>query len=395
MELSFDPDIVNYTSQLIDIAIEKGASDIHLDPRDQNFLTRIRLDGDLVDLSSAPLDYHNEIVARIKIMANLDIGERRLPQDGRISRGLVDLRVSIVPTVRGESVVIRILNNKNMDLRIEDLNFNPRTLTYLKEFTESDTGFLITSGPTSSGKTTSLYSLLKILNKENKSLITIEDPVEYRLDRAKQIQVKEDIGMTFARGLRSILRNDPDIIMVGEIRDTETAKIAVRSSITGHLVLTSLHTNGAFSTLIRLLDMGVEPYLIASSVSLVMSQRLIKKLCPHCSITYELSEKEKSLVESLIGIDFSLTNFRKPQGCEKCVSGYKSRQVLTEIFKMDDEIRTLVKSRADIREFRVLANKKGFEPMVIDGLRRAAKGEVYIKDVLRATYGAEIEDGII
>lgn len=395
MELSFDPDIVNYTSQLIDIAIEKGASDIHLDPRDHDFLTRIRLDGDLVDLSSAPLDYHNEIVARIKIMSNLDIGERRLPQDGRISRGQVDLRVSIVPTVRGESVVIRILNKKDMDLSLEDLNFNPRTLKYLKEFTESDTGFLITSGPTSSGKTTSLYTLLKILNKGNKSLITIEDPVEYRLDGAKQIQVKEDIGMTFARGLRSILRNDPDIIMVGEIRDKGTAKIAVRSSITGHLVLTSLHTNGAFSALIRLLDMGVEPYLIASSVSLVMSQRLIKKLCPHCSTRYELSDKEKSLVESLIDIDFSLADFRKPHGCDKCVSGYKSRQVLTELFKMDDEIRTLVKSGADIRDFKALGKRKGFEPMVLDGLRRASKGEVYIKDVLRATYGVEIEDGFI
>lgn len=383
MAINFSGNIIEYFDEVLRESIELGASDIHIQPRAEESLVRVRVDGDLVNLSSLPLDYHQELIARIKILSDMDIAERRLPQDGRMSyNDGIDLRISTLSLASGETAIIRILNNQKSDLRLNDLNFNEPTTKALESFMMNNSGMFVSSGPTGSGKSTTLYAILQELKKERVNIITIEDPVEYKLEGAQQIQVNNAIGMTFSKGLRSILRSDPDIIMVGEIRDSETAQIAVRAAITGHLVLTSLHTTDAFTSIIRLIDMGVEPYLIASSLSCVQSQRLIKKLCPYCSESYKPLAGHIALMKDIIGKD--ARDFKKPKGCTRCLGGYKGRQVISEIFTMDEDIMHLTKAKADLREFRKCASEKGFRSMLEDGLERVSRGQLYLDDVLRA-----------
>ncbi len=381
--VDFDGDIVSYIDDVINKAIDKMASDIHFEATSKVSLVRIRIDGTLIKLSSIPLRYHKEVIARIKILSDLDIAERRLPQDGRISIGEIDLRVAIVPAMNGESVVIRILNNDKVSLEFDELGLNKYVSENLKEMCLKSSGLILSTGPTGCGKTTTLYSLIKLLNKMDTNIMTIEDPVEYRLDGTQQIQVNTAVGMTFSRGLRSMLRSDPDIIMVGEIRDTETAEIAIRAAITGHLLFTSLHTLDSYSAIIRLIDMGIEPYLISSSVSGIQSQRLIKELCPYCKKSYSLTKREKDLLKTLTGSDDG--EFMKAVGCEKCINGYKSRQVISEILIMDNDFIDLTKAKADLRTIRQVAKEKNIPNMLDDGLNKARNGQLLLADVLKAT----------
>ena len=276
--VDFNGDIVKYVDDVISKAIDKMASDIHFEATSKESLVRIRIDGTLIKLSSIPLRHHQEVIARIKILSELDIAERRLPQDGRISLGDIDLRVAIIPAINGENIVIRVLNNDKVSLDFNELGLNKYVSENLKKMCLKSSGLILSTGPTGCGKTTTLYSLIKLLNKVDTNIMTIEDPIEYRIDGTQQIQVNNAVGMTFSRGLRSMLRSDPDIIMVGEIRDTETAEISIRAAITGHLLFTTLHTLDSYSAIIRLIDMGIEPYLIASSISAIQSQRFVKEL---------------------------------------------------------------------------------------------------------------------
>lgn len=381
--VDFDGDIVKYVDDVISKAIDKMASDIHFEATSKESLVRIRIDGTLIKLSSIPLRHHQEVIARIKILSELDIAERRLPQDGRISLGDIDLRVAIIPAINGENIVIRVLNNDKVSLDFNELGLNKYVSENLKKMCLKSSGLILSTGPTGCGKTTTLYSLIKLLNKVDTNIMTIEDPIEYRIDGTQQIQVNNAVGMTFSRGLRSMLRSDPDIIMVGEIRDTETAEISIRAAITGHLLFTTLHTLDSYSAIIRLIDMGIEPYLIASSISAVQSQRLVKELCPYCKKSYNLTQREKNLVKSTIGTDEG--TFMKAVGCEKCINGYKSRQVISEILIMDNDFINLTKSKADLRTIRQVAKEKNIPNMLDDGLIKARNGEVFLDDVLKAT----------
>lgn len=381
--VDFDGDIVKYVDDVISKAIDKMASDIHFEATSKESLVRIRIDGTLIKLSSIPLRHHQEVIARIKILSELDIAERRLPQDGRISLGDIDLRVAIIPAINGENIVIRVLNNNKVSLDFNELGLNKYVSENLKKMCLKSSGLILSTGPTGCGKTTTLYSLIKLLNKVDTNIMTIEDPIEYRIDGTQQIQVNNAVGMTFSRGLRSMLRSDPDIIMVGEIRDTETAEISIRAAITGHLLFTTLHTLDSYSAIIRLIDMGIEPYLIASSISAIQSQRLVKELCPYCKKSYNLTQREKNLVKSTIGTDEG--TFMKAVGCEKCINGYKSRQVISEILIMDNDFINLTKSKADLRTIRQVAKEKNIPNMLDDGLIKARNGEVFLDDVLKAT----------
>lgn len=381
--VDFNGDIVKYVYDVINKAIDKMASDIHFEATSKESLVRIRIDGTLIKLSSIPLRHHQEVIARIKILSELDIAERRLPQDGRISLGDIDLRVAIIPAINGENIVIRVLNNDKVSLDFNELGLNKYVSENLKKMCLKSSGLILSTGPTGCGKTTTLYSLIKLLNKVDTNIMTIEDPIEYRIDGTQQIQVNNAVGMTFSRGLRSMLRSDPDIIMVGEIRDTETAEISIRAAITGHLLFTTLHTLDSYSAIIRLIDMGIEPYLIASSISAIQSQRLVKELCPYCKKSYNLTQREKNLVKSTIGTDEG--TFMKAVGCEKCINGYKSRQVISEILIMDNDFINLTKSKADLRTIRQVAKEKNIPNMLDDGLIKARNGEVFLDDVLKAT----------
>lgn len=381
--VDFNGDIVKYVDDVINKAIDKMASDIHFEATSKESLVRIRIDGTLIKLSSIPLRHHQEVIARIKILSELDIAERRLPQDGRISLGDIDLRVAIIPAINGENIVIRVLNNDKVSLDFNELGLNKYVSENLKKMCLKSSGLILSTGPTGCGKTTTLYSLIKLLNKVDTNIMTIEDPIEYRIDGTQQIQVNNAVGMTFSRGLRSMLRSDPDIIMVGEIRDTETAEISIRAAITGHLLFTTLHTLDSYSAIIRLIDMGIEPYLIASSISAIQSQRLVKELCPYCKKSYNLTQREKNLVKSTIGTDEG--TFMKAVGCEKCINGYKSRQVISEILIMDNDFINLTKSKADLRTIRQVAKEKNIPNMLHDGLIKARNGEVFLDDVLKAT----------
>lgn len=381
--IEFKGDIVNYIDTIIEKAIEEMASDIHFESNSLESLVRIRVDGCLIKVSSIPLQFHKEVIARIKILSDLDIAERRLPQDGRISLGNIDLRVAIIPSINGESVVIRILNNHRLSLEFSELGLNDYVSKRLEKLILKSSGLILSTGPTGCGKTTTLYSLIKLLNKIETNIMTIEDPVEYRIDGTQQIQVNNAIGMSFSKGLRAMLRSDPDIIMVGEIRDTETAEIAIRAAITGHLLFTSLHTLDSYSAIIRLIDMGIEPYLISSSVSGIQSQRLVKELCSHCKQPYNLSFNEKNLVKTFLGT--SDGDFMKPVGCEKCLNGYKSRQVISEILIMDTDFVELTKAKADLRTIRNAAKEKKIPNMIEDGLNKARNSQVFLDDVLKAT----------
>jgi len=382
-----DAPIIRLANSILSQAVRQKASDIHLEPFEEEVKVRYRLDGVLYNVLSIPQKLKAGIISRFKLMANLNIAEKRLPQDGRIrirAAGRdVDIRVSTIPVRHGERVVLRILEQGTLLLPLSEIGFAPEDLAQVNRLITLTSGIILVTGPTGAGKTTTLYAVLNTINSPDKNIITIEDPVEYQLRGIGQIQVNPRISLTFASGLRSILRQDPDVILIGEIRDTETAEIAIQASLTGHLVFSTLHTNDAPSAMTRLLDMGVEPFLISTSVRAVLAQRLVRRICPSCRTPYRPTTDELSrlgiLPDSLPGG----TLFRGG-GCPSCLeTGYKGRQGIYELFVLDEEIAHLVNTREDAATIREAGRKKGMKTLIDDGRRKVLEGVTTIEEVLR------------
>ena len=381
--------VVRLVSSILQQAVGEGASDIHVEPRARELTIRIRVDGVLRQIMSVPSRLQSGAIARLKILANLNIAERRVPQDGRFSVRLgdqkVDLRVATLPTVYGEKVVLRLLNTASVEVNLAGLGFAPEVLTTYREIFRRPYGTILVTGPTGSGKSTTLYATLEELNTPQKNIITVEDPVEYRMRGINQIQVNAKVGLTFSSGLRSILRSDPDVVMIGEIRDKETAKISVEAALTGHLVLATLHTNDAPAAVTRLVEMGVEPFLTASAVDCVIAQRLARKLCERCKRPVEV--EEETLGE--LGFPFSLfgeggTNFHEAVGCDRCGgTGYRGRIGIYEMMIVDEEIRYLILQGISAGEIGRAAQKAGTIPLREDGLIKAALGITTVEEILR------------
>jgi general secretion pathway protein E len=389
-DLASEAPVIRLVSLLITNALETRASDIHVEPFENRLNVRYRIDGVLHDVESPPKRLSAAVISRIKIMANLDIAERRLPQDGRIRLRVqgkeIDLRVSTVPTMHGESVVMRILDKGGVALDFARLGFEDDTLKAFLDVLLQPHGILLVTGPTGSGKTTTLYTALDRLNQPDVKILTVEDPVEYQMPGINQIQVKPQIDLTFANALRSIVRQDPDVIMIGEIRDLETAQIAVQSALTGHLVLSTVHTNDAPSTVNRLLDMGVEDYLLTSTIIGILAQRLVRTLCPQCKEPYtalpELVE-QMHLRRFTQETDITLWHAK---GCKHCAqTGYIGRVSILEMLPMTDTLRSLVMRHATATELRAEAIREGMLTMYEDGLRKALKGVTTFEEVLRVT----------
>jgi general secretion pathway protein E len=389
-DLASEAPVIRLVSLLITNALEARASDIHIEPFENRLIVRYRIDGVLHEIESPPKRLSAAVISRVKILANLDIAERRLPQDGRIRLRIqgkeIDLRVSTVPTMHGESVVMRILDKGGVALDFHKLGFMDDTLDAFMKALLQPNGILLVTGPTGSGKTTTLYTALDRLNNPDVKILTVEDPAEYQMAGINQIQVKPQIDLTFANALRSIVRQDPDIIMIGEIRDLETAQIAVQSALTGHLVLSTVHTNDAPSTVNRLLDMGVEDYLLTSTVIGVQAQRLVRTLCAHCKEPYRAVPEvvaQMGLARYADGRDITLYHAK---GCAQCANtGYTGRISIIEMMPMTDSVRTLVMKHANAAELKAQAMKDGMLTMYEDGLRKAVAGTTTIEEVLRAT----------
>ena len=379
--------VVRFVNSIIGQAVNMRASDIHIEPYENDIRIRFRLDGDLQEILKLSKKSHLAIVTRIKIMGRMDIAERRLPQDGRLEMEvegrIIDMRISSLPTVYGEKIVIRLLDRDNFYYKKEDLGFSNENLRLFNTIIKQPYGIILVTGPTGSGKTTTLYTILKELNKEEKNIITVEDPVEYKIYGINQVQVNAKAGLTFANGLRSILRQDPDIIMVGEIRDSETAEIAIRASITGHLVLSTIHTNDTASTIIRLIDMGIEPYLVSSSITGIISQRLVKVLCNSCKTSYLASEEEKRLMGIKEQKDVMLF---KANGCNKCIKGYRGRTAVHEVLFMDKTIRKLVNNKSSADEIKSVAVKNGMATLFENAVNLAIKGITSLVEVLKVGF---------
>jgi general secretion pathway protein E len=389
-DLASEAPVIRLVSLIITNALEARASDIHIEPFENRLIVRYRIDGVLHEVESPPRKLGPAVISRVKIMANLDIAERRLPQDGRIRLRVqgkeIDLRISTVPTMHGESVVMRILDKGGVALDFKRLGFEEGTLKTFLDVLLEPHGILLVTGPTGSGKTTTLYTALDRLNKPDVKILTVEDPVEYQMPGINQIQVKPQIDLTFANALRSIVRQDPDVIMIGEIRDLETAQIAVQSALTGHLVLSTVHTNDAPSTVNRLLDMGVEDYLLTSTVIGILAQRLVRTLCPHCKEEYvalpELVE-EMGLRKFAHGGEIRLFH---EKGCRECaLTGYIGRISILEMLPMTDPLRSLVMRHATSTDLRAEAIKGGMTTMYEDGMRKAVAGITTFEEVLRVT----------
>lgn len=383
--------------QIVDLILyhgyESAASDIHVDPQEGDTVIRFRIDGILHDILTIPKNIHDLILTRIKIMAKLRTDEHQSPQDGKLKYSFegepVDIRVSIVPTTKGENAVMRLLSEKSRQFTMEELGLAEVDYKKLTDNVKKPWGMILATGPTGSGKTTSLYSILKILNRRDVNIATIEDPVEYNIDGITQIHVNRKAELTFATGLRSIVRQDPDIIMVGEIRDTETANIAVSAAMTGHLVLSTLHTNDAPTTLPRLLDMGVEPFLVASTVNIAIGQRLVRKTCTKCVEEYEVSVEElkdkvpEEVLEKLKnGSDKIILH--RGKGCDVCQhTGYKGRMGVFEVMEMDDDLRVLINKNANADAIREQAVKNGMTTMLDDAIGKVKKGSTTLEELLR------------
>ncbi len=393
-EIVEDAPMVKLVNSLIGQAVASNASDIHVEPRENEVCVRYRLDGVLNEVTRFPKRMQAPIISRLKIMADLDIAERRVPQDGRIQMKIenkeIDFRVSTLPTIFGEKVVLRILDKTRGLIHLQELGMLPKVLQKFKSVIAHPYGIILVTGPTGSGKTTTLYSVLKDINLPDRNIITLEDPVEYTLDRVNQVQLNVKAGLTFAGGLRSVLRQDPDVIMVGEIRDAETAKIAIQSAMTGHLVLSTLHTNSAAATLTRLVEMGVEPFLVASSVVGITAQRLVRRLCPECKEAYEPSDE---LVHRL-GVELEGTEkpvFFKPHGCPICNNtGYRGRLALHEVLVMTSDVRELVTKNAPADQLENAAIKEGMFTLKEDGVRKVCLGLTSLEEVMRAVYVTEV-----
>jgi len=385
-----DTPLVRFTTTMIAEAINRGASDIHIDPRENEVLIRYRIDGVCQEIKRAPKNIHQGIVSRIKIISDLNIAERRVPQDGHFGMNSagksIDFRVAILPTVYGEKVVMRILDKSSILLRLEDLGFLPESLEKYREAFMLPHGALLVTGPTGSGKSTSLYATLNVLNTEEKNITTVEDPVEYRLAGINQVQVNPKAGLNFSNALRNILRTSPDILMVGEIRDRETAKTAIEAALTGHLVLSTLHTNDAPSALPRLIEMGVESFLVSSAINCVLAQRLVRKLCSNCKVPYEPDpDVLKTLDFPTNGVDSDLILYKANEnGCVKCSgTGYKGRIGLYEVMPMSEEIQRLTVKEASATMIMSQAIEDGLLTMRDDGFIKVKMGLTSIEEVMR------------
>lgn len=380
--------IVKIVNTILKSAIDKKASDIHIETYSDYVKIRYRIDGILLDMGRIKGDNISQyIVSRIKIMANLDIVEKRMPQDGRFELSImdkkIDFRVSIIPTIHGEKCVIRILNQNIIDFDLEKLEINKKDLEKIKFQLNKRNGIFLISGPTGSGKTSTMYSILKMLNTGKENILTVEDPVEYEIDGINQVQSNNEIGRTFAVMLRAYLRQDPDILMVGEIRDKETAEIAVKASITGHMVLSTIHTNDSIGGIDRLLNIGIEPYMISASLSGIISQRLVRKLCPYCKVKDEYW-KEKI---NILGYDFKKyenLNFYKEKGCPNCnQTGYSGRIAIFEVFIPNKEIKSMINIGKSALEIEKIALKNGMKKLLEDGVEKAGSGITSLDELLR------------
>ena len=379
--------VIRFVNYLIFDAIKQGASDIHIEPKEKALKIRYRIDGVLFEAMNPPYQMHPAIVSRLKIMSNLDISERRLPQDGRVRAVVhgrkVDLRLSTLPTAAGEKVVMRILDNRSINVALEDLGFSENALTIWKHQIDQPHGIVLVTGPTGSGKTTTLYSSLRCMDGNKLNISTVEDPIEYHLGAANQVQVFDKIGMSFSAALRALLRQDPDVVMLGEIRDPETARIAVQASLTGHLVLSTLHTNDAPSSITRLINIGVEPYLIAAALNAVLAQRLVRKVCQHCKEPFVPSDEMKEFL-ALQG--FAKDQSFKGKGCDRCrKTGYSGRLGIYEMLVMDDSLRDLVTRNPDVTQFRKLCRERGLVSLREDGFQKVISGLTTVDEVLRVT----------
>jgi len=379
-------------SMLLVEAHRSGASDIHLEPLDKKFRVRFRIDGVLQEMQAPPKRLQSAIVSRLKIMTgSMSIAEKRLPQDGRIQvkigRKPIDLRVSTIPTNHGESVVMRLLDKSSLVLGLPELGFLSDDQEVFERLLHLPDGILLVTGPTGSGKTSTLYACLNYINKPDRKIITVEEPVEYQMNGINQVQVNADIGMTFPAALRSILRQAPNIIMIGEIRDLETASIATNASLTGHLVFSTLHTNDAPSAVARLVDIGVQPFLVASSVRAIMAQRLVRRLCPKCRQPAELNETELRALR-LEPSQLSEAQVMKPVGCEQCrKTGFKGRMGIFEIFIIDDEVRHMINNRRSTLILRQKARELGMRTLREDGVRKVLSGLTSAEEVISITLG--------
>jgi len=388
-DIANEAPVIRRVNQIVADAIEARASDIHIEPTLESVLVRYRVDGVLRQVESLPPGLKAAIASRIKIMSRLDIAERRLPQDGRIKlavRGVdIDFRVSTIPTAHGESIVLRILDRSQTTLDFEALGFEADTVETLRRTMRNPNGIVLVTGPTGSGKTTTLYTALKELSKPEVKVFTVEDPIEYQLAGVNQVQVQPAIGLDFPQTLRAILRQDPDIIMIGEIRDAETARIAIQASLTGHLVFSTLHTNGAAASITRLIDMGVESYLIASTVKAVLAQRLVRRLCPHCEAPLETRAQWRSR----LGAEPFASRperLRAPAGCAQCRnSGYLGRSTIAELLVMNDQLQRLVCEAAPDSALEAAARGAGMTTMYQCGMGKAWRGETSVDEVLRVT----------
>ncbi|EKD58254.1 MAG: Type II secretion system protein E [uncultured bacterium] len=410
-KIAQDLPIIRIVDTLLKHAILQSASDIHIEPDEKEVRVRYRIDGVLHDAMTLPRQVMEGLVARIKVLSSLKLDEHRLPQDGRFKIEKdgyrISFRVSILPVFEGEKIVMRLLDETSKGLTLEKMGLTGNALEAVHRHIKRPNGMVLVTGPTGSGKTTTLYTVMDILNTTEVNISTVEDPVEYRMMRVNQTQVNAKIGMTFAAALRSLLRQDPDIIMVGEIRDSETMQIAVEAAMTGHLVLSTLHTNSAAGTLPRLLDMGAEAFLVASTVNVVIGQRLVRKLCNECKVSYTLDEKDVSVLKSNFDMDDILKmlkgnpllkgeinekstwkniKFYRPKGCEQCSNeGYKGRQGIYEVLEMDEEIGKMITSNASSDELEKRAREKGMQTMGEDGFVKAASGITSLEEVMRVT----------
>ena len=384
-ERSDESPVIHLTNMILIKAIRDGASDIHIEPRTGKFQVRIRIDGLLYELMSHRIDMHPPVVSRLKVLANLDISERRIPQDGRIQVQIdgrkVDLRFSSMPGIHGEKVVLRILDRSQAILDIDKLGFNPQVLERFKAVLRSSYGLILVCGPTGSGKTTTLYAAISMLSNSEKNIITIEDPVEYQLEQINQNQVMEGIGLSFAKVLKHALRQDPDIILVGEIRDRETAEIAIQASLTGHLVLSTLHTNDSVSAVTRLLEMGAESYLISASLLAVLAQRLLRTICPECRTTHYAA---KTVLQEL-GLDpAKKIRLTRGKGCSACYdSGFRGRSGIHELLQMDDELRSIILNDPTIEALQRHLRKTKFEDLKALGFEKVLQGLTTIEEARR------------
>ncbi|NCN58497.1 hypothetical protein COW99_06200 [Candidatus Roizmanbacteria bacterium CG22_combo_CG10-13_8_21_14_all_38_20] len=385
---AIDVPVVKVLDTLLEYATAEGASDIHIEHGEDESIVRFRVDGFLKDVITLNTDLHPPVVARIKILSGLKIDEHRVPQDGRFKfksdDEIISLRVSILPSFYGENIVMRILRESARPLSLEELGLTGSSLVLLKQNIQRSHGLILVTGPTGSGKTTTLYSVLNMLNTIKVKICTVEDPVEYAIKRVSQVHVNPKTGLTFASGLRALLRHDPNIIMVGEIRDRETVDMAIHSALTGHLVLSSLHTNSAAGAIPRLIDMGAEPFLVASTLNLVIAQRLVRGICPSCVEKTKVSVEMLKFIEKLAGEDISKQEFYKGKGCLECGgTGYKGRVGIYEALELDADLRILIRVKVSAKEIENKAKTKGMTSLFMSGLDQVAAGVTTIEEVLR------------